>query len=145
MISQLHAYIHNQRWHQSTLTIHPNNTHKLKAPIHSPKKTTLSIQPWVIFQPNNLSTTIRRNPPYFSRSFSPPPTWEEPWAKTTKFLFEEIHSCSSKSLSPLPTWRSFGQKPPNVLQQCLFIRIVLQWTRITHYFFNKQHFSFYDN
>ena len=45
--------------------------------------------------PNNLPTTLRRNPPCSSRSFSHLPTWEESWAKATKpFAIMSIYKIS---------------------------------------------------
>ena len=36
--------------------------------------------------PNNVPTTLQRNLPCSSKSFSSLSTWEEPWAKVTKLF-----------------------------------------------------------
>ena len=81
------------------LTIQINNTHKTsliephkpKAPKHptththktnDPQHTTMGD----LSTPNNLPTTLQRNLPCSSKSFSSLSTWEEPWAKVTKLF-----------------------------------------------------------
>ena len=53
--------------------------------------------------------------------------------KSTKLLLKETYSCSSKSLPISPCGRNLGQKPPNFLQQYLFIRLQFYFLKDKEY------------
>ena len=62
-----------------------------------------------------------------------------------QLCFKETYHVLLRVFHLSPRGRNLGQKSPNSLQQCLFIRLQSYFCQIrnTNYFFNKEYFAFY--
>lgn len=107
---ELQAYINRQhppsiilnQKSQSKLTylhFHTENTHNIKKNLSQTQTNSQKHNPKALI----LSVTLTQK-------------------KTLKLLFEEPTPCSSKSFLLSSYGRTLGQRPPNPLQKCLFIR-----------------------